>query len=277
MVAERFHFDEYVLQSDSGELWVGQEAVPLQPQPARLLEALLRASGQVVTREELGELLWSHEHHVDRDLGINQCVRQIRKALDDDAQEPRYVETLPKRGYRFLRPVRLEAETSAGAVAAAQAHRSGRRLGVVAACIALVLLAAVLWRAQAAGLDNGRLALLPVRNLTGSERWDPLSEALAVTLSTRLAGTLGSRVDLVVRESADEGDGGLPEIGRESGAGLLLRVCLGRDGDGLRATARLIDSREGLLLWTYEGALDPDDPNAWVGRLVQGLNARLAT
>jgi DNA-binding winged helix-turn-helix (wHTH) protein len=110
MTAERLRFDRYVLETDSGELrrWRGGEAVALQPQPGRVLEALLRAPGRVVSREELAVLLWGDRHFVDRDLGLNQCVMQIRRALGDDAQQPRFVQTVPRRGYRFLLAVEVE-------------------------------------------------------------------------------------------------------------------------------------------------------------------------
>lgn len=145
----RLHFDRFVFEVDSGELRAGAHTLALQPQAAKLLEALARQSGRVVTRERLGGVLWGDEHHVDRELGINQCVRQVRKALGDDARAPRFVETLPRRGYRFLPPVRDE-----GAVPPSMTPRGprstadrppGRGLALLAALL-LVLVPAGLWR-----------------------------------------------------------------------------------------------------------------------------------
>jgi DNA-binding winged helix-turn-helix (wHTH) protein len=212
MTAERLRFDRFVLESDSGELWKGQAAVSLQPQPAKLLEALLRASGQVVSREELGKLLWDHRHHVDRDLGINQCVRQIRKALGDEAQEPRFIETVPRRGYRFLQPVQIEEKEPA----MVSEHRSSvdralRRRPTMALVIALalILLATALWRAQAAGSDPGRLAVLPVRNLTGAERWDALSASLSAELTARIARSVHGELEVIARDALVDGAQGV--------------------------------------------------------------------
>ena len=280
MTAERLHFDRFVLESDSGELWMGQAAVSLQPQPAKLLEALVRASGQVVSREELGELLWDHEHHVDRDLGINQCVRQIRKALGDDAHEPRFLETVPRRGYRFLEPVEVEEKGPA----VVSDHRSPidrmlrrRPATALVTALAFILLATALWRAQAAGSDPGRLVVLPVRNLTGAERWNALSASLSVELTARIATSLGEELEVIARDAlVDAGDEPRPEeVGRATGADLLLRASFGRSGDGLRGTAQLIRAEDELLLWSHEAALDPDDPSRWSDDLVRGLAPHL--
>lgn len=282
MTAERLRFDRFVLESDSGELRMGRDPVPLQPQPARVLEALLRASGRVVSREELAGLLWGDEHHVDRDLGLNQCVSQIRRALGDDAQQPRFIETVPRRGYRFLQAVELEE----GPVTVASARRPPtgsllrrRPLVVPAGLFALVLLAAALWRAQASGPDPDRLAVLAVRNLTGSGRWDALAESLSVELTARVAQALDGGLEVSVagaalRPDADERRPG--EIGREIGAGLLLQVCLGHAGDGLRGTAQLIDSDAEVVVWSYEAALDPGERGSWTDGLVRGLALHLA-
>jgi DNA-binding winged helix-turn-helix (wHTH) protein len=79
--------------------------VPLPPQPFAVLEELLRSAGQVVTREEMRRALWPEGVHVDYERGLNYCVNRVRRALGDDAQTPRFVETLPRRGYRFLAEV----------------------------------------------------------------------------------------------------------------------------------------------------------------------------
>jgi len=280
MTAERLRFDCFVLESDSGELRMGHAAVPLQPQPAKLLEALLRASGQVVPREELGELLWDHDHHVDRDLGINQCVRQIRKALGDDAQEPRFLETVPRRGYRFLQ--RVEIEVKAPAVVSELRSPVDRMLrrrpaAALVTALAIILLATALWRASAAGSGSRRLLVLPVRNLTGAEGWDPLSASLSAELTARIARSLDGELELIARDALVDGEDDLrrEEVGRGTGAALLLKTSFGRSGDGLRGTAQLIGAEDELLLWSHEAPLDPDDPSRWSDDLVRGLALHL--
>src|ERR1700751_5149052 len=95
-------FDSFELDAISGELRKGGIRLRLQPQPFRILLLLIEASGQVVTREEIRACLWKDSTFVDFEHGINFSIKQIRGALSDSAEKPRYVETLPRRGYRFI-------------------------------------------------------------------------------------------------------------------------------------------------------------------------------
>ncbi len=92
---------------DSGSLELSREGRPvrLEPQPARALAVLLARAGEVVTREELRAAIWGEHTHVDYDRGLAYCLAQVRTALGDNAENPRFVQTLPKRGFRFLAPV----------------------------------------------------------------------------------------------------------------------------------------------------------------------------
>lgn len=100
-------FDDLELRPDSGELFRAGSPVKLQPQPARVLEVLATHAGEVVSREEIQRLVWG-DSYLDADASLNFCIKQIRRALGDSATQPRYIETIPKRGYRFLKPVRME-------------------------------------------------------------------------------------------------------------------------------------------------------------------------
>src|SRR5262249_868792 len=98
-------FAAFELDSRSGELRKKGDLVRLPPQPFRVLTLLATRSGEVVTRSEIRQQIWTDETFVDFDQGLNFCIRQIREALGDDAEAPQYIETLPRRGYRFLIPV----------------------------------------------------------------------------------------------------------------------------------------------------------------------------
>jgi DNA-binding winged helix-turn-helix (wHTH) protein len=98
-------FSEFELDLERRELRRRGTLVPLPPQPLAMLEHLLANPGQVVTRDELRLVLWPAGVHVDHDRGLNYCVNRVRRALGDDARTPRFVETLPRRGYRFLAEV----------------------------------------------------------------------------------------------------------------------------------------------------------------------------
>src|SRR5499425_1340257 len=97
-------FDIFELDTAAGELRRRGDRVRLPPQPCRVLELLIRRGGEVVTRTDIRERIWS-DSFVDFEQGLNFCIRQIREALGDTADAPRFIETLPRRGYRFLLPV----------------------------------------------------------------------------------------------------------------------------------------------------------------------------
>ncbi len=132
---ERYRFAGFELRVDQGELHRGSETVQLQRQPFKVLTLLVRRAGQLVTREELRDEIWGRETHVDFDRGLNFCIKQVRRALGDDAAEPRFIRTLPRRGYRFI----AEVEPSAPSTSA-PAGGSMRRASTVAAAAAGVVL-----------------------------------------------------------------------------------------------------------------------------------------
>src|ERR1044071_719137 len=102
-------FDVFELDTGSGELRRKGDRIKLPPQPFRVLELLARHSGEVLTRADIRERIWCDDTFVDFEQGLNFCIRQIREALGDTAEAPRFIETLPRRGYRFLLPVETPA------------------------------------------------------------------------------------------------------------------------------------------------------------------------
>src|SRR5215469_12326122 len=99
------HFDQFQLDLKSGVLQRSGARVPVQAQPLQVLRLLLQAEGKVVTREELRKVLWPEDTFVDFELGVNTAVKKLRQALADPADRPKFIETLPRIGYRFLVPV----------------------------------------------------------------------------------------------------------------------------------------------------------------------------
>jgi DNA-binding winged helix-turn-helix (wHTH) protein len=108
----RFRFDAFELDSAAGELRKSGRLRSLQPQPFRVLKLLMEHAGQLVSREEIRRCLWEESTFVDFEHGINFSINQIRAALGDSAERPRYVETLPRRGYRFVGALELEPNPS---------------------------------------------------------------------------------------------------------------------------------------------------------------------
>lgn len=101
----RLHFGDFELDAPSGQLFLQGTPVKIQPQPLRVLQALVERHGQTVSRDELRSHIWKGATFVEFDQGLNYCIRQIRRALNDDAANPIYIETLPKQGYRFIADV----------------------------------------------------------------------------------------------------------------------------------------------------------------------------
>src|SRR5215831_19038873 len=100
-------FDDFELDTAAGELRRQGQRVKLPPQPFKVLELLVRRAGEVLTRADIRERIWS-DSFVDFEQGLNFCIRQIREALGDTAEAPRFIETMPRRGYRFLLPVETQ-------------------------------------------------------------------------------------------------------------------------------------------------------------------------
>src|SRR5688572_17483385 len=109
----KVRFGQFAFAPDTGDLTRNGIPVRLQPQPARVLALLVARAGEVVSRDELRQQIWGSGTFVDFERGLNFCIAQIRSALDDSADSPRFVETLPKRGYRFIAPVTPAAQTPA--------------------------------------------------------------------------------------------------------------------------------------------------------------------
>ena len=114
--AERIAFGSFELETASGELFRNGRRIRLSGQPADLLVILVRRSGQLVTREELRLALWPEDTFVDFDHGLNNCIRRIRDALGDPSDSPRFIETLPKKGYRFIAETRTISPQQNGSV-----------------------------------------------------------------------------------------------------------------------------------------------------------------
>src|SRR4029453_8757257 len=100
-----FRFGVFEFDGGSKELRKNGRAAAIEPQPAKALALLLSRAGDVVTREELREVVWGKETHVDFDRGLAYCVSQIRTALGDSGDNPRFVQTIPKQGFKFIAPV----------------------------------------------------------------------------------------------------------------------------------------------------------------------------
>lgn len=245
-------FGPFEMDPSSGDLRRSGLPVKLQPQPARVLAYLATHPGQLVTREELRENLWRGEALADVDQALNFCIRQIRAAIGDDPAHPTYIETAPKRGYRFL------------VQPGARRPRYRRYALAAAAAVILMLAGWFAWRRVAArDAAPGRvlLAVLPFDNLSGDAGQDYLADGLTEEMIGRLASSNPGRLGVIARTSVMRYKGSprdIRAIARDLGTRYVLEGSVRRAGDRVRVSAQLIDAASQAHIWaaTYDRKLE---------------------
>src|SRR5438552_7201946 len=182
-------FGVFEVDVRSGELRRQGVRIKLQEQPFHVLTVLLQRPGELVTREELRSESWPADTFVDFDNGLNTAINKLREALGDSADSPRFIETLPRRGYRFIAPVTGEDGTTRGAAAGVSAPwpPSSRKIAVTAAIavLAVGIVGGLLWRARQARrlTEKDTIVLGDFANSTGDAVFDgTLREGLSVEL-----------------------------------------------------------------------------------------------
>jgi DNA-binding winged helix-turn-helix (wHTH) protein/TolB-like protein len=196
MLNGRIRFGDFEADVASGQLRRGGELIPIQDLPFRLLTALLERPGEVVSRGELTTTLWGSDTSVDAVAGLNTAVAKLREALGDDADQPVYVETVPKRGYRFIGRIVPAAEQERSAKASpdwpwsakASAERTPtRRPWLVAAPIVLALVAIAAYQLRA-DRSRIRVAVMLFDNETGRPEMGRFAQGLTDAVVTELTG-----------------------------------------------------------------------------------------
>src|SRR5437879_3358194 len=210
-------FGPFELDQDAGELRKGGTKVRLQEQPLQILEILLGQPGKVVTREELRNQIWPSDTFVDFDHGINNAIKRLREALGDTAETPLYIETLPRRGYRFIGNIEPVAQPVSGHI-----HS---------------------------------IAVLPLENLSCDPEQEYFADGMTEALISSLAKIGPLRV--VSRTTAMHYKGvhrPLPEIARELKVDAIVEGAVLRSGDQVRISAQLVHGLTDTHLWaeTYD-------------------------
>ncbi len=253
--AARVAFGPFEADLQTGELRRAGRRVPLQPKPFRVLAVLLREPGELVTRERLRLELWSDSTTVDFDQGLGFCVRQVRQALEDDARRPRYVETLPRRGLRFIAPV-------------APASSPGPAASSVEPLVSVPAAAAPSrdWRARAAGL-LARLA----RRLRGAVRVALLCVPALLLVPPAL------RLPAEAREPVQR-QGEAAARHAFVAAGVAPAALAQATGTRLKLVVQLVRVGDGAPLWTRSYALSERESDAeLVRRASTELDGALTT
>jgi DNA-binding winged helix-turn-helix (wHTH) protein/TolB-like protein len=280
-VTHRFGLFEF--DDAAGELRRQGRLVRLEPQPARALALLLSRAGEVVPREEMRAHLWNTGTHVDFDRGLAYCIGQVRTALGDTANNPRFVETLPKRGYRFIAPVERDAPAAVTAtsvpaeppamdmaiaaalapqVSAAPLGRSTRAWWPVVALTSLVV-GAVGWTAWARIVPPRPIVAVAVfDNETGNPTFDPLALTAADIMVERLTGLGPQTVGVIgntpsLRQARPERDPA--RVRAETGAGYLVLGQVQPDDVGVRLVVHLIRLEDETHVWVTRVGRAPTD------------------
>jgi TolB-like protein/DNA-binding winged helix-turn-helix (wHTH) protein/Tfp pilus assembly protein PilF len=277
-------FGTYQVSLQSGEVRKAGLRIRVQQQPMKLLEILLEHPGEVVTREELRSRVWPNESFGDFDQALNIAIGKLRSALGDSAENPRFIETLPKRGYRFIanvsvldadaRPKRPEpvaedlpatepehTPQEAGLAVAPKRRRWLTRGVIVALALVLSLSILSIWLFRSRGPAPAgirSLAVLPLENLSGDASQNYFADGMTDELITDLAQISALRV--ISRTSVMAYKGArkpLSQIARELNVDAVVEGTVLRSGDQVRITAQLIEASTDKHLWSqsYEGEL----------------------
>src|SRR6187401_2001274 len=220
-------FGSFELDLRLRELRTGATRVRLQEQPFEILRLMLERPGDVVTREQLRHHLWPAGTYVDFEHSLNAAVKRLRAALGDDADNPRFVETLPRRGYRFIAPLQ-SSETS---------------------------------EARHADAACPRLAVLPFSNLSDDTSHEYFSDGLTEELIAQLGPRCRGRIAVIARRSSMVFKGTLQrasEVAEVLRADYLLEGSVRRDGRRVRVTVRLVEGPTETELWseTHDRTVD---------------------
>lgn len=263
----RVRFGSYDVDFRAGELRKNGLKVKVHTQPLAVLEMLLERPGEIVTREELRQRLWGADTFVDFEHGLNKAINKLRDALGDAADNPRFIETLPRRGYRFLVPVMLPESSLTVVAAKPSKAKSGKKLTFVISLAAVVVAAFIIYwvagrkRPPAASPSTRvMLAVLPFQNLSGDASEDYFADGLTEEMIAQLGELQPSRLGVIARTSAmryKSTKETVAQIGHELGVSYLLEGSVRHSGQRVRITAQLIQSSDQTHLWaeSYETPL----------------------
>jgi TolB-like protein/DNA-binding winged helix-turn-helix (wHTH) protein len=267
-------FGVFELDLHSGELRKQGHKIRLEGQPVQVLICLLENPGELISREYLHRKLWPQDTFVNFDHGLNAAVKRLRRALNDSANNPRFVETLPRRGYRFIAPLRVDdaavEEPPAIPIVIGSSHQDAPkdvqpeprrstyawRAGGAALMVALAAAAFLVLRPASRPLPIRSLAVLPLENLSGDASQEYFSDGMTDELITEL-GHIGelrviSRTSIMTYKNVHKP---LPQIARELNVDAVVEGTILRSDQQIRITAQLIHAASDRHLWaqSYEG------------------------
>jgi TolB-like protein/DNA-binding winged helix-turn-helix (wHTH) protein/cytochrome c-type biogenesis protein CcmH/NrfG len=286
----RVRFGVFELDTKAGQLSKNGIRVKLSQQPLLVLSVLVARPGEVISRKDLHKLLWSSDVFVDFDHGLNKSIQKLRDALGDSPESPRYIETIPRTGYRFIAPVTETNDRPTHAEVIARtpelttnpsvARDSIRTWGWLAlgSCAAIIALAvtwlAVLRYTPAKPIHS--LAVIPLDNLSGDPAQEYFADGMTDELITMLAKD--STLRIVSRTSVMQYKGArrpLPEIGRALGVDGILEGSISRSDNQVHLTLQLIRADTDAHLWAESYDRTGNDVAALPGEAARDVASRL--
>jgi DNA-binding winged helix-turn-helix (wHTH) protein/TolB-like protein len=256
MNSRRFRFGLFEFDAATRELRRERVLVRLQSQPAQVLSHLIEHAGTVVSREELRRTVWGNDTFVDFERGLNFCIAQIRSALDDDSAAPRYVRTIPRRGYQFIAPIERISETPQQTEQPSVTPRVHSRQATLAFAVAILLalaLGAGHWLQFKHGpSQNPIVAVMRFDNETSDPGMTRLAEELTDDVVVQLTSISHGQYDVIgnariLRLPRDQRD--LREIWLSLHARYVVLGQVQDRGAGTRILAHLIRLPEQTHLW----------------------------
>ena len=273
-------FCGFELDCSCGELRKNRQKIPLPPKAFEVLRALAERPGEVVTREELRAKLWAADTFVEFDDSLNHAVKKLRQALGDSAENPQFIETLPRYGYRFI--AAIEAQPKAEVPPAPDGRRRALIGLAVVGAVALIVLGG-LWafrsiagrsRVSGSAVDSPiqSLAVLPLANLSGDPQQDYFAEGMTDAVTTDLAKL--HTVKVISRTSVmrfKDTKRPLPEIARALGVDGILEGSVQRFDGRVRITVQLIRGPTDAHLWAESYERDTRDILGLQGEIAQAI------
>ena len=274
-----YRFGPYEVQTRTRELYNQGIKLKLRPQAFQVLEILVEHAGDVVTREELRQMLWPAGTFVDFEHGLNTSVKELRRALRDSANEPRYIGTLPKIGYRMIVPVTREgsaktvsafaelqtalpeSEIPGSFPAETKSRPSWQTTRILYATLALVAALAGYWQWRRMNVTAQPVApqlmfaVLPFENLTGNSSQEYLSDGLTEEMIAQFGRLDAQHFRVIARTSVmayKHTQKHLDQIGRELGVQYVLEGSVRADSRNIRVSAQLIRVRDQAQAWARE-------------------------
>ena len=263
---QRVRFGVFEADFHAGELRKSGLKIKLHAQPLAVLRVLLERPGEIVTREELQQKLWGNNTFVDFDHGLNKTINKLRDALSDNADTPRYIETLPRRGYRFIAPLTTPTPAAEPSPSPEPEPKSHFVLWAAVAFAGLLAFG-IYWfgfrnRAQQAAAvpTKAMLAVLPFENLSGDDSEDYFADGLTEEMIAQLGQLQPANLGVIARTSAmhyKHTKESVTQIGHELGVNYLLEGSVRLAGQRVRITAQLIQAGDQTHLWaeSYETPL----------------------